>query len=285
MSQFKLFSVMLLWGSIGVFTRYIDTSPILLAFLRALIAIPVLYAFHRIHKKTGRLSVKRLLPFIVSGCILGLAWVCLFTAFRSTSISIAVLVYNMCPVYVLILAPVILKERLGKVQVVTVITAFLGLLIIVGSAVDAADFSWTGLGFGMISGFLYAALVLINRMVKTECDSSTITTVQMVSATLTLLPFVVFEGQFMSITRLAPISVLLILILGFIHTGAAYHLYFSTYKKLSAVTIVSFSYLEPVFGILLSVVFVGEVLSVNQIVGGVLILGSTFLSESVKKPG
>ncbi|HEX3011838.1 MAG TPA: EamA family transporter [Syntrophomonadaceae bacterium] len=279
MNKLKLSFVMLLWGSIGVFTRYINVSPILLAFLRALIAVPSLYIFHRINKSQSEFNIKRLIPFIISGCILGLAWVCLFTAFKNTSISIALLVYNMCPVYVLISAPIILKERLSKIQIATVAGAFLGLLIIVSSAINAKDFNLTGLGFGIVSGLLYASLVFINRIVKTEFDSSTITLIQMVSASIVLLPFVISEGQLMFIDKLSSVSILFIFILGFIHTGIAYNLYFSTYKKLSAVTIVSYSYLEPVFGIILSVVILGELISINQIIGGILILGSTYFEN------
>ena len=283
MDKLRLSFVMLLWGSIGVFTRYINVSPILLAFLRSIIAIPVLYCFHRIYKNQSELNIKRLFPFILSGSILGLAWVCLFSAFKSTSISIAVLAYNMCPVYVLISAPIILKERLNKVQITSVAGAFTGLLIIVSSAINATDFSLAGLAFGIISGLLYAFLVIINRLVKTDLESSTITLVQMISASIILLPFCLLEGSLMSINRLDPISVLLISILGLIHTGVAYRIYFSTYKKLSAVTIVSFSYLEPVFSIILSVIMLGEIISVNQVIGGALILGSTYYSEYVSE--
>lgn len=282
MNKIKLAFVMLLWGSIGILTRYINVSPILLAFLRAIIAIPALYTFHRIHKSQSTFNVKRLIPFIISGSILGLAWVCLFTAFNNTSISIAVLVYNMGPVYVLIFTPILLKERISRIQILTILGAFLGLLLIVSGTINAKDFSLTGLGFGIISGLLYACLVLINRMVKTEYDSSTITLVQMVSAAIVLLPFVFLEGQLTLVSKLDSLSIILILILGLVQTGLAYHLYFSTYKKLSAITIVSYSYLEPVFSIILSVVILGELVSVNQIIGGVLILVSTYIGEYVK---
>lgn len=283
MNRLKLFCVMLLWGSIGVFTRHIDISPILLAFLRAIIAIPVLYIFHRIYKNNHTYSFRRLIPFAVSGSILGLAWICLFTAFKSTSISIAILAYNMCPVYVLILAPLILKERLRKIQSIAVIVAFLGLFIIVGTAVRTADFNLIGLGFGILSGLLYACLVILNRRVVTQYDSSTVTLIQMCSAAIVLLPFVIIEDKIGSICQLDWFSVTLILMLGLIHTGVAYQLYFSTYKKLSAVTIVSFSYFEPVFSIVLSVALLGESLLVNQAIGGFLILGATYLAERIKK--
>jgi drug/metabolite transporter (DMT)-like permease len=279
MNKLKLSLVMLIWGSIGVFTRYVDVSPILLAFLRALIAIPVLYGFRRIQNRKERLRFRKLVPFVASGFVLGLAWVCLFIAFKKTSISIALLAYNMCPVYVLILAPLLLKEPLKKIQILSIMGAFLGFLIIVGSALDVRDFRLTGLILGTISGLLYACLVLINRKVKTEYDSSTVTLVQMISAVVILTPFVITEGSFLSVISLDSFDVLLILILGSVHTGVAYHLYFSTYRKLSSVTIVAFSYLEPVFGILLSIVLLHEPISAGQIAGGILILGSTCLGE------
>ena len=282
MNKLKLIIVMLLWGSIGLFTRYIEISPILLAFLRALIALPILFVFYKSQKQKYEYSTKTLMPFILSGMTIGLAWVSLFAAFKNTSISIAVLVYNMCPVYVLILAPVVLKEQLGKIQRITALVAFLGLFSIVSSAINATDFNIVGLGFGLTSGVLYAVVVLINRKTKTEFDTSTISFIQILSAAIVLLPFVILEGQIMSVFKLDIISIALIIILGIVHTGFAYYLYFSTYKKLTAITIVSYSYLEPVFSIVLSVIFLSEVLSTNQIIGGILILGSTYISEYTK---
>ncbi|MGL4772981.1 MAG: DMT family transporter [Clostridium sp.] len=283
MGKLKLCLVMLLWGSIGVFTRYIDVSPVLLAFLRAMIAIPVLYIFHRMYKNKSKLEFKKMIPFIISGGILGIAWLCLFTAFKSTSISIAVLVYNMCPVYVMISAPLILKEGLNRRQIMTVIGAFTGLIIIVSSSINSGDFSIVGVGFGIISGLLYAALVIINRRVKTEFESSTITLIQMVSATIILLPFCILEGGATQLSGLDSLSIVLIIILGVIHTGVAYQLYFSIYKKLSAVSIVSLSYMEPVFSIILSVLILGEAISINEIIGGALILASTYVGEFSSK--
>lgn len=279
MNKLKLCFVMLLWGSIGIFTRYIDLSPIMLAFLRALIAILPLYFFHRSQKKETQLTFKKIVPFMINGIMLGLAWTCLFVAFKNTSVSISVLVYNMCPVYVLILAPIILKEKLNKVQCITVIVAFFGLFIIINNAINTSDFSLYGVVFGLLSGVLYAMIVILNRMIKTELDASTITLIQIVSATIILIPLMIVDGNFTHVLELDLLSITLIAILGVVHTGIAYHLYFSTYKKLSAITIVSYSYLEPLFSIILSSIILGELISINLVIGGCLILCATYIGE------
>ena len=72
---------------------------------------------------------------------------------------------------------------------------------------------------------------------------------------------------------LSGMEVVFVVLLGVLHTGVAYTLFFSLYEHLDSVEIVSYSYLEPLFAILFSVIVVGERLTVLQIGGGLLILG------------
>lgn len=72
------------------------------------------------------------------------------------------------------------------------------------------------------------------------------------------------------------------LVLGTIHTGIAYNLYFSVYSKLSSMEIASYSYLEPAFGIILSMLILHETMTIQQMVGVVLILGSTYFGEYMR---
>lgn len=282
MNRMKLISVMVLWGSIGLFTRYIALSPIQLAFSRAVLAALMLLLINGRRHWSEILSNKgSVLSYGLSGALIGVAWVALFYGYTHTSIASAVIIYNMCPVYVMLAAPLVLKEKRSRVQTAVVVLSLIGLVLIVGVPSLSSDDSMGKIMSG-ISGLLYAMIVLINRKIKVKLNSNTATAIQMVSASLVLLPFVVGSGFIESLSALNKEALIMTVILGIVHTGITYSLYFSTYHQMKSIDIVIYSYLEPLFGLLFSVVFLQESLSVIQILGGVLILGSTFIGENIQ---
>lgn len=283
MNRVKLVLVMIIWGSLGVFTRTIPLSALSLAFLRALIALPVLFGVMKINK-VEKVKWQHLLPYLVSGVLLGFGWLTLFYGFKHTSISSAVIIYNMCPVYVMILAPVVLKEAISKTQMGVILLSFVGLFMIVGHDL-LEGYGYMGLTLSGISGMLYAAIVLINRSIKVRVDNKAATFVQILSAMLVLLPFALTDGDILKVIHLDAIAVIYTVLLGVLHTGAAYTMFFSLYEHMKSVEIVSYSFLEPLFGILFSVIFVGETMTLIQIVGGILIIGSTYIGEMLKGRG
>lgn len=282
MNRIKLVTVMILWGSIGLFTRYIPLTPIHLAFSRAVLGAILLVVISG--RKSGALKgVNRttLMLYSISGALIGLAWVALFYGYTQTTIATAVVIYNMCPVYVMLLAPILLKEKRSNIQTVVILLSLIGLVLIVG-APTASEGDLMGKIMSGISGLLYAVIVMINRKIKVKLNSNIATAIQMISASLMLLPFVIHSGYIGSIKSLDLYSVILTITLGIVHTGVAYSLYFSTYHEMNSINIVAYSYLEPVFGLIFSVIILRESLTVIQIVGGLLILGSTFVGENLQ---
>lgn len=274
MNRLKLVLVMIIWGSLGVFTRSIPLSALSLAFLRAFIALPVLFIVMK-RKKSDKVKWQLFVPYLISGILLGFGWLTLFYGFKHTSISSAVIIYNMCPVYVMIAAPLLLKEAISKTQISVIVVSFLGLFLIVGQNL-LEGYESMGLALSAVSGMLYATIVLINRSIKVRVDNQTATFVQIFTAMIVLLPFVMIDGTILSVMHLDARAVTYTILLGIVHTGVAYTIFFSLYADMKSVEIVSYSYLEPLFGILFSVIFVGETLTFHQIIGGILILGSTF---------
>jgi drug/metabolite transporter (DMT)-like permease len=280
MNRIKLVLVMIIWGSLGVFTRSIPLSALSLAFLRAFIALPVLFVVMKM-KKADKVKWSLLKPYLISGVLLGFGWLTLFYGFKHTSISSAVIIYNMCPVYVMIFAPLVLKETISKIQIAVIFISFLGLFLIVGHNFSEG-YGYMGLVLSAISGMLYATIVLINRSIKVRVDNQTATFVQILTAMIVLLPFVLIDGNIFTVVHLDAMAVTYTILLGVLHTGVAYIMFFSLYTHMKSVEIVSYSYLEPLFGILFSVIVVGEKLTFHQIIGGVLILGSAYIGEMLK---
>jgi drug/metabolite transporter (DMT)-like permease len=255
-------------------------SALSLAFLRPLIALPVLFIVMKM-KKPEKVKWTLLKPYFISGALLGFGWLTLFYGFKHTSVSSAVMIYNMCPVYVMITAPFILKEMISKIQIAVILISFLGLFLIVGHNLSEG-YGYMGLALSAVSGMIYATIVLINRGIKVRVDNHTATFVQIFTAMIVLLPFVLIEGNILTVVSLDVKEVAFTVLLGILHTGVAYTMFFSVYAHMKSVEIVSYSYLEPVFGILFSVIFIGETLTFLQITGGVMILGSTYIGELVK---
>ena len=280
MNRIKLVLVMVLWGSLGVFTRSIPLSALSLAFLRALIALPVLFAALKM-KNTEKVEWRLLKPYIISGSILGFGWLTLFYGYKHTSISSAVILYNMCPVYVMIAAPLLLKEAISKIQIAVVFFSFLGLVLIVGQNLSEG-YGYLGMALSAVSGMLYATIILINRSIRSRVDNQTGTFVQISAAMIVLLPFVLAEGNILTVRDLDAAAVIYTILLGVLHTGIVYTIFFSLTTQMKSVEIVLYSYLEPLFGILFSVIFIREKLTVLQIIGGILILGSTYIGEILK---
>lgn len=282
MNRVKLIFVMVLWGSLGVFTKSIPLTALHLAFLRALIALPVLFIAMKRRKPAKPIHWRRYLPYILSGIMLGFGWLTLFYGFKHTSVSSAVIIYNMCPVYVMISAPLLLKESISKLQIAVIIASFIGLLLILGQSFVQGGYGLAGLLFSGLSGMIYAAIVLLNRSIRQRIDNQTATFVQILTSMLVLLPFVLLDGNGMQVFQLNTKAVLSTVLLGVLHTGVAYMLFFSVYEHMQSIEIVTYSYFEPLFGILCSVLFLGEQLSHFQILGGILILGSTYTGELIK---
>lgn len=282
MIKLKVIVVMFLWGSIGVFSRYIELSPILLAFLRALISLPILFFIIKIKGEKFNFRLVQIWPYLLSGVLLGFGWASLFFGYKNTSIASAIVIYNMCPVYVIIAAPILLKEKVSLIQVGVIVSSFLGLLLIVGTTELNTNNVW-GILLSGLSGVLYAGIVIINRKVKTNIGSSIGTYIQISTAMVILIPFVVMEGEFSGVFKLNMSGIICLIVLGIVHTGIAYSIYFSCYKEMKSVDIVSLSYLEPMFGILLSMIVIGEGLQTTQVIGAILILGSTYIGEQFKR--
>lgn len=282
MNRMKLITVMILWGSIGLFTRYIDLTPIQLAFSRAVLAAVLLVLISgRKNWSPRQFNRTSVIMYIISGALIGMAWVALFYGYTHTTIASAVIIYNMCPVYVMLVAPFVLKEKRSRIQTVVILLSLVGLILIVG-APGVSEGDLMGKMMSGVSGLLYAVIVIMNRKIKVKLSSNIATAIQMMSASLMLLPFVLNSGFVASFAALDNYAVILTIILGIVHTGVAYSLYFSTYHQMKSIDIVVYSYLEPVFGLLFGVVFLREPLTLLQVAGGILILGSTFIGENVR---
>lgn len=276
---------MLIFGSIGVFVKNINLSSMEIAFVRAVIGSAFLICASFFLKKgiSFKAIKQNAVLLILSGTAIGFNWILLFQAYKYTTISNATLSYYFAPVFVMILSPVVLKERLTSIKILCISMAMGGLFLILNSGGSSTADSYNhlvGILYGLSGAALYASVILMNKFIKGVGNFET-TLIQLISAGLVLLPGIIYTGSF-NLAALNSKSWFFIAIVGIIHTGIAYLLYFTSMKELKGQTIAILSYIDPISAVIIAAIFLGETMTLIQVVGGILILGSTFLSERVE---
>ncbi len=280
-----MISAMLIFGSIGIFVRKIALSSIEIAFLRAIIASLFLGGigfFLKQNKSTAFIKQNRTL-LLLSGAAMGLNWIFLFQAYQYTTISNATLSYYFAPVFVIFLSPIVLKEKLTKKKMVCLVMAMIGLFLVINAESNDINSSYQhvkGILYGISGAALYASIILMNKYIKNLSGFET-TLIQLIVSALVLLPVLLYQNS-LKIAHISSTAWVLILILGIIHTGCAYLLYFSSIKNLKGQSIAILSYIDPISAVVMASIFLEENITFFQIIGGILILGSTFFSESKK---
>ncbi|MBR2671573.1 MAG: EamA family transporter [Oscillospiraceae bacterium] len=278
--KISLIAAMTIYGTIGLFVRALSMPSAIVAFFRGLIGSAFLCVVIVMRKKgiSSEKLRKNLLLLIISGAAIGVNWILLFEAYRYTSVSIATLCYYLAPAFVTILSPLILKERLTPLKMLFVALSLFGMYLI--SGIGSGDGgSFVGILFGLGAAVLYASVILMNKFIR-DMDAYEKTATQLISATAVILPYILITGG-LGNSVFNTRAVIVLLIIGVIHTGVAYWLYFGSMDGLKAQTIAIYSYVDPVVAIILSALILREHMGLKEIVGAVLILGSTLLSDIV----
>lgn len=279
-AKLMLSSAMVIFGTLGVFTRNINVTSGELALYRAVLAALLIGAYLVFIKKDG-LNLKeagRELPLLLaSGIAMGINWILLFQAYRYTTISAATLSYYFAPVIVTVASPFLFHERLTVKQIICFVMSTLGLVLIIGIGGGQESANLTGILFGLGAAVFYAAVILLNKFIKNVAGIQR-TILQLLAAVVTLLPYVAVSSGF-NLSGLDGLGWACLLTVGLFHTGITYCLYFSALKDLTGQEAAILSYIDPLVAVIISVLLLGEPMTLAQMAGGALILGFTLWNE------
>ncbi len=286
-AMLSLCSALFIFGTIGVVRRALPFSSALVALARAVVGAVFLILFMRVrHHRTDTAALRaHWQALLASGVMLGLNWVLLFESYRHTTVAVGTLCYYMAPIFILIASPLLLRERLSVRKSVCVAAALCGMAFVSGVFGEGGTGgSWRGVLFALAAAVFYAAVVLLNRRTR-SVESFDRTVVQLGISAVVLLPYVFLTEDVTALTFDAA-SVGLLLLIGVLHTGVAYALYFSSISVLPAQTVGLLGYIDPVIAVLLSALLLHEPLGVSGVVGTALILGAAAageMADSVRK--
>ncbi len=270
---------MAIFGTLGIFTRSIAISSGELALYRAVLAAMLIavYLAGTKQKINPKAIKKELRLLLFSGIAMGINWILLFEAYKYTTISLATLSYYFAPVIVTAVCPVLFHERLTGKQIVCFIMSTSGLVMITGIGDIGGRSDYIGILFGLGAAIFYATVILLNKFIK-NVEGIHRTFLQFLSAIVILIPYVIMTSG-VTLRNLDGIGWINLLIVGLVHTGVTYCMYFSSLKELPGQKAAILSYIDPLVAVLISVIILGETMTMWQVIGGILILGFTLWNE------
>lgn len=262
---------MLIWGSVSIFGRMTEQPSTVIVFYRVITAFVVLGAWWVVRGCVGIEKLRTSWKWAVgSGLALGLNWFFFFIAVQKTTVANAVLSYYTSPILVTILSPLLLRERVERKTVWALGIGFAGILMMVvgpGSRLTPEDL--IGLGAGFSAAFFYALLTISGKWI--ELPAQLLVLVQTGVSVLIFAPYAVRH----------PVpgwpAFAFLVIIGVVHTALALTLYFAGVKLVKVQHVGILGYLDPLSAILFALIFLGEMPGLPSVVGGGLILVSSYL--------
>lgn len=276
--KLKILISMAVFGTIGIFVRFIPLPSAVIAFCRGVLGCLFLLIFMALTKK--KLSFpeikQNLWKLAISGAAIGINWILLFEAYRYTTVAIATICYYLAPAFMTLASPLV-GEKLTAKKLGCIGVAMVGMVFVSGVFLGSNGGSLVGVVLGIGAALFYASVILINKTLS-PIGAYDRTLCQLGTASLVIIPYLLIAGG-ISFVQMNTTGWIMLLIVGIVHTGIAYTLYFGAIRDVNAQTAAILSYLDPVLSILLSALILRERMDIFSVIGAVLILGSALYSE------
>jgi drug/metabolite transporter (DMT)-like permease len=266
-----------IWGSNGVIVNRVPFDSYAIAFVRVLFASIALLPLVLITKKSEMVRAVRSWKLMLAlGVLLALGWVLIFSSMKLIAIANAVLLNYTAPIFVGLLAPLFLKEKLEKSTLLALAIAATGIVVIAYSqGLQTGGLNFLGVTLGLLAGLAYAAYMIVSKRALFSFSSQTVAFYSYLVATLVLIPFVLGAKLSASST-----SWVLLLVLGIFNTALAVTLYLKGMAMVKAQKGVVFTYLEPVSAVVFGFLFLAQPPTLLMLAGGFCILIGGYIAAS-----
>ena len=267
-----------LFGLSGLFGKLLSLPSMIIVFGRAFFSSIFLLLIMLYLKKDIKLKQqKHYFYLVVMGVILAIHWSTFFISIQVSTVAIGLLSFSTFPVFVTFLEPYFFKEKFKFLDIVIAIVTFLGVMLVIPKF-ELGNNLTQGVLWGIVSGFTYAILSILNRTYVKEYSSLVIAFYEQLVATIILIPFLLFQKPVFQ-----PKDILLLLLLGIVFTAISHTLFINGLKNIKTQTAGIITSLEPVYGITFAVFLLGEIPTLREVLGGIIILGTVFYSTIKSK--
>lgn len=274
----EIHAAVFLFGLAGLFGKFIHQSSVVIVFGRVLFAsIALMAIITYLRHRIALHSTQDYIWFALLGIILAIHWTTFFYSVQISSVAVGLLSFSTFPVFTTFIEPIAFREPLERRNIAIALITLLGIGLIIPSF-DLANNITQGVIWGVVSGFTFALLAILNRNYVKEYPSLLISFYQDGIAALVLLPI-----AFLQVSAFSWADIVLLVILGVLCTAIAHTLFIKGMSSIKAQVASIIASLEPVYGILFAAVLLNEIPGVRTVVGGIIILGATFVATTTSK--
>ncbi len=268
-SYLEVHIAVFLFGLTGLFGKFIELSPFIIALGRVFVAAIFILIWLVVSKEPLRLKTSSdYKKLIAMGVILAIHWTTFFAAIQLSNVAIGILTFSTFPVFVSLFRPLIYRDKISKKEVVFGLITIIGILFIVPLK-DVFSDTMAGSIIGVFSGAVYSIFTIFNEELVKTYSGKKVAFYEQVAATVFLLPSL-FIIQPVITTK----DTLLIILLGTLFTGVAHTMFINGLKQVTAYMASIITMLEPLYSIVLAYFLLGEELNINTLVGGIIILST-----------
>ncbi|CAH2215320.1 DMT family transporter [Tepidibacter aestuarii] len=272
-SLIEIHIAVLFFGLAGLFGKLISLPSIIIVFGRVLFASGFLITLLFFQKESIKLDErKEYFYFIMLGSILAFHWVAFFLSIQLSTVAIGLLMFSTFPVFVAFIEPIFFKDKIYIKDIFIAVITFSGVAFVIPNF-EFENSMTQGVLWGILSGFSFAILSVMNKKYVSKYKSLVISFYQCFVATMVLLPFIFtmkldFDSK----------NIILLIVLGVVFTGVSHTLFINGLKNVKAQTASIIASLEPVYGIIATVILLREIPSLREILGGIIILSTAIYS-------
>jgi len=268
------------WGFTGILGALISISAIHLVWYRVLIAFVSLFLYFKLTNQSIKVSREYLLKFVLNGGLVGLHWILFFQSIKSANVSVTLVCMSSVTLFTALLEPLFNRKRIAPLELL------IGLLIIFGIYLIFKFETQYVLGIllGLLCALCASLFSIFNAKLIRHSQATMISFYEMLGAWLWISLFLFFSQNFNTEMLLNSNDFIYLLLLGTVCTSAAYVAGVSVMKELSAFRVALITNLEPVYGILLALLFFkqNEKMSLGFYAGALIVLGAVFLYPVLK---
>lgn len=264
----------MLFGLAGVAAQFVEVPAVLVALGRVICSSILLFVIAVIKKESLRLNSKKdYCMIILTGAVMAIHWTTFFQSIQVSTVAIGTITFSTFPLFLTFIEPLVFHEKLRRQNVLSAVILLIGVMITIPEF-SMANHTTIGIIWGMVSSLSYAVLTLANRYFSARYAARTVCLYEQGSAAIVLLP-----ALFLVETTWRPQDLAGIAFVGFFCTAFAHSLYVSAQKSVKAQTAGIVSGMETVYGILYALILLGEIPSIRELAGGVVILGVAMYSS------
>lgn len=273
--------IVFIWGFTAIFGKLITLEALDLVWFRMFLAVVFIAIYLGIKKQFQKVPFKAFIGFFISGIIIAAHWYTFYEAIKVSNISITLACLSTGAFFASIIQPLLYRTKFVWYEMLFGLITIIGLFIIFKVETQYAK----GIFLAITSAFLSATFSVINGKYAKEYNANIISFYELAVGVLAISIVLLFKGKFSAnFLTISSSDWIWLVLLASICTAYAFSASVKVMKVLSPFTVMLTINLEPVYGIILAVIFFKDAEHMNALfyLGALIILGTVIANGIVK---